>query len=241
MIDDDPITRHLIEHVVRREGFEVVTAGDGEEGLRLAREIKPSLITLDVMMPRMDGWAVLTALKAEPALKGTPVIMMSMVDDRNMGFALGASDYLIKPVQREQLVRVLRQYSCAEFAVSGAGDRRRRRAAATGGKSLAREGWRAMEARNGIEGLARMREAKPDLVLLDLMMPEMDGFEFAFEMRRNPEWCNVPIVVLTSMDITAEERARLNGNVESVMQKGAYTRDELLEEVRHAVRQCLPA
>ncbi|MDP9169732.1 MAG: PAS domain S-box protein, partial [Acidobacteriota bacterium] len=112
IIDDDPIARHLIEHVVRREGFGVLTASDGETGLRIAREMIPSLITLDVMMPRMDGWGVLAALKADPLLRDIPVIMLSMIDDRNLGFTLGAADYLIKPVGREQLLGALRRYAC---------------------------------------------------------------------------------------------------------------------------------
>ena len=114
MIDDDPVARHLIEHVVKREGLSVATAADGESGLRMAREIRPILITLDVMMPNMDGWTVLAALKADPELKGIPVVMLTMVDDRNLGFTLGASDYLIKPVARDQLQGVLRKFACGK-------------------------------------------------------------------------------------------------------------------------------
>jgi PAS domain S-box-containing protein len=238
IIDDDPVARHLIEHVVRREGFEVLTASDGETGLRLARETVPTLITLDVMMPRMDGWGVLASLKADPVLKDVPVVMLSMIDDRNLGFALGASEYLIKPVARDQLLDVLRRYACPNapctvLVIDDDPDSRRLSV-----QSLAREGWRTVEARDGAEGLARMTENKPHLILLDLMMPGMDGFEFALQARRHEDWRKIPIVVLTAKDLTAEERARLNGNVEKVMRKGAYNREELLAELQRAVHLC---
>ncbi|MEP6715599.1 MAG: response regulator [Terriglobia bacterium] len=238
VIDDDPIARHLIEHVVRREGFNVLTASDGETGLRLAREVLPSLITLDVMMPRMDGWGVLAALKADPVIKNIPVVMLSMIDDRNLGFSLGAAEYLIKPVGRDQLLSVLRRYACPRAPCTvlviddDAGSRR------MAVQSLVREGWRAIEAKDGREGLEKMEATKPHLILLDLMMPGMDGFEFALQVRRNESWRQIPIVVLTAKDLTAEDRARLNGNVEKVVRKGAVTREELLGELLRALHLC---
>src|SRR5204863_9405579 len=110
VIDDDPTARELMKRYLTKEGFQVALAASGEEGLHLARELHPAAITLDVMMPGMDGWAVLSALKADPTLADIPVIMLTMVDDRNLGYALGASDYLTKPVDRERLIAVLRRY-----------------------------------------------------------------------------------------------------------------------------------
>jgi CheY-like chemotaxis protein len=238
IIDDDPVARHLIEHVVKREGLQVASAPDGETGLRMAREIRPVLITLDVMMPKMDGWTVLAAIQADPDLKGTPVVMLTMVDDRNLGFTLGASDYLIKPVARAELQGLLRKYACGKPVCTvlviddDAGSRRMMQ------QALRREGWAVREAQNGREGLEAMREREPDLVILDLMMPEMDGFEFALEARRNAAWRDIPIVVITAMDITAEDRARLSGKVRTVLHKGTYSREELLQEVQRAVTLC---
>jgi CheY-like chemotaxis protein len=238
IIDDDPVARHLIEHVVKREGLNAASAADGETGLRMAREIRPVLITLDVMMPSMDGWTVLAEIKADPELKGTPVVMLTMVDDRNLGFTLGAADYLIKPVAREQLVGLLRKYACGRavctaLVIDDDPDSRRMMK-----QSLAREGWEVREARDGREGLACLREREPDLIILDLMMPGMDGFEFTVEARRNPAWREIPIVVITAKDITAEDRARLNGKVRTVLHKGSCTREELLAEVQRAVTLC---
>ncbi len=236
VIDDDPVARNLIERVVIREGFDAVGAADGQAGLELAREIRPTLITLDVMMPRMDGWAVLAAVKKDPVLKDIPVVMLTMVEDRNLGFTLGAADYLTKPVTRDRLVAVLRRFACLKGActalvVDDDDDQRRLLS-----QALEREGWAAVEARDGSEGLLRLEGCVPDLVLLDLMMPGMDGFEFSMRVRRNPNWRDIPIVVVTAMDITPEDRARLNGKVETVLRKGSYSRDELLNELRHAVR-----
>jgi PAS domain S-box-containing protein len=238
VIDDDPVARHLIEHVVKREGLSVASAADGETGLRMAREIRPVLITLDVMMPDLDGWTVLAAIKADPELKGIPVVMLTMVDDRNLGFTLGASDYLIKPVAREQLQGLLRKYACGKPVCTvlvvddDEGSRRMLH------QAMMREGWQVREARDGREGLAAMQEREPDLIILDLMMPEMDGFEFAIEARRNAAWRDIPIVVITAKDITEEDRARLNGKVKTVLHKGAYSREDLLQEVKRAVLLC---
>ena len=238
VIDDDAVARHLIEHVVKREGLSVATAADGESGLRMAREIRPILITLDVMMPNMDGWTVLAALKADPELKGIPVVMLTMVDDRNLGFTLGASDYLIKPVARDQLQGVLRKFACGKpvctaLVIDDDADSRRMMK-----QALTREGWSVREAHDGREGLTAMQERAPDLIILDLMMPQMDGFGFALEARRNTAWRGIPIVVVTAKDITDEDRERLNGQVLTVLQKGAYSREELLQEVRRAVTLC---
>ncbi|MGI8741782.1 MAG: PAS domain S-box protein [Bryobacteraceae bacterium] len=238
IIDDDPAARDLLRRLLTKEGFRAETAVSGEEGLVRARELKPTAITLDVMLPQMDGWAVLNALKADPDLVGIPVIMLTMVDSRNLGYALGASDYLTKPVDRRQLASVLRKYTCENppcpvLVVDDDPDVRRLLR-----QMLETEGREVAEAADGLEALARISELIPELILLDLMMPRMDGFEFSMELSRRPEWSRIPVVVLTAKDLTAEERVRLNGHVERVLQKGAYTRAELLEEVRRAVVAC---
>ncbi|HEU4456703.1 MAG TPA: response regulator [Longimicrobium sp.] len=232
VIDDDPIQRDLMRRFLGREGFHVLAAAGGEEGLRLARHARPAAITLDVMMPEMDGWSVLAALKADPALSAIPVIMLTMVDDPGRGFMLGAADYATKPVNRGRLARLLKKYTCGTppcpvlVVDDDAPTRARMRAL------LEKDGWKVSEAANGRAALESMERERPRLVLLDLMMPEMDGFEFADRMRRHPEWRSVPIVVVTSRDLSREERRRLNGYVETILQKAGDSPEALLHQVR---------
>ncbi len=241
VIDDDPAARDLMKRFLAREGFRAVTADSGEEGLRLARAIRPNVITLDVMMPKMDGWAVLQELKSDSALRDIPVIMVTIVDDRNLGYTLGAAEYMTKPIDREHLGAILNRFRCSSppCPVLLIEDDETSRGMMC--SMLQREGWRVIEAGNGREGLERVREATPDVILLDLMMPEMDGFAFIVELRRNEDWRNIPIVVITAKELTAEDRRRLNGSVEKVLLKGAYDREELLAKVRDVVSACLPA
>jgi signal transduction histidine kinase/CheY-like chemotaxis protein len=231
VIDDDPTVRELMERFLVKEGFSVVTAANGVEGLRRAREVRPAAITLDVMMPDLDGWTVLAALKGDPELADIPVIFVTILDEKTKGYSLGATDYLVKPVDRERLAQVL---------TGLCGDRPSRRILLVEDDdttrrvihhALERDGWSVTQAENGRVALARMAEQRPDAILLDLLMPEMDGFEFLAELRRHATWRDIPVLVLTAMDLTDEDRRRLNGEVERVIQKGAYDRDELLHEV----------
>ncbi len=239
VIDDDPAARDLMKRFLTREGFQPVVADNGEEGLRLAREIHPNVITLDVMMPKMDGWAVLQQLKADPQLRDLPVIMVTIVDDKNLGYTLGAADYVTKPVDREHLGRVLGKYRCPHppcpILLIEDDDTTRGMMRTM----LEREGWKVSEAVNGREGLERVAEAEPNVILLDLMMPEMDGFEFIVNLRARKEWSGIPVVVVTAKELTAEDRRRLNGSVEKVLLKGAFSHEELLGKVRELVSACV--
>ena len=235
VIDDDASVRDLLSRFLEREGFRVATAPGAEEGLKLARELEPTVITLDVMMPEVDGWTALGLLKKDPKVAAIPVVMLTMVSDEDKGYALGATDYLQKPIERTELAGVLRRYRCANppcpvLVVEDGEDIR-----AMLRRSLEKEGWRVSEAANGIEGLERVRENRPELILLDLMMPEMDGFQFLVQLRANPFWRSIPVVVLTAMDLGPEEHRRLRGSVERVLQKGAFEQSQLLQEVRDAV------
>lgn len=243
IIDDDAASRDLLERFLKKEGFSVYTATNGEEGLKKAGEIYPDAITLDVMMAGMDGWAVLTALKENPELSDIPVIMLTLVEDKNLGYALGATDYLTKPFQREQLLSLLNRYrvNSSEDGLPGqvliVEDDKTTRIMMR--KLLEKEGLQVAEAANGRQGLEVIAEQLPDLILLDLMMPEMDGFEFVIELRRNKEWANIPVVVVSAKDLTAEDRIKLSGRVERILQKGTYTREELLQEVRNLITASL--
>jgi CheY-like chemotaxis protein len=234
VIDDEAAVRDLMQRFLTKEGFRVATAAGGEEGLRRARELRPDAITLDVMMPGMDGWAVLTALKADPEIADIPVVMLTIVDDRNLGYALGAADYLTKPIDRERLVTVLEKYR-RDLPVLVVDDDAEIRELLR--RMLEPEGYSVVEANNGRVALDRLRDVSPSVVLLDLMMPEMDGFEFVTEFRRDPRWRGIPIVVITARDLSRDDRERLNGYVQKILQKGAHGREELLAEVRELVGQ----
>jgi PAS domain S-box-containing protein len=236
IIDDDPAARELLEAFFRKEGFAVAVATTGPDGLRMAREVHPAIITLDVMMPGMDGWAVLTQLKAEPELAEIPVIMVTIVDDRNLGYALGATDYVTKPVDRDRLAALVRKYrrqsgrDVVLVVEDDAGTRDMLR------KTLEKEGWEVAEAENGRVGLQQVARTQPSLILLDLMMPEMDGFAFVTELRKSEQGRRLPVVVLTSKDITPEDRRRLTGSVELILQKGAASRETILTEIRSLLK-----
>ncbi|MBI3374583.1 MAG: GAF domain-containing protein [Betaproteobacteria bacterium] len=230
VVDDDQTVREMMERYLAREGFSVVTASGGQEGLRLARELHPAAITLDVMMPDLDGWTVLAAIKGDPELADIPVILISIVDEKNRGYALGATDYMVKPVDRARLSGALRGIcgSVGRQVLLVDDDETMRQGMRL---ALEQDGWQVGEAENGQIALARLTEARPDIIMLDLMMPEMDGFEFLVEMRSRAEWRDIPVLVVTAKDLTAGERSRLNGDMERVLQKGASELDELLREI----------
>jgi signal transduction histidine kinase/DNA-binding response OmpR family regulator len=230
VVDDDENSRELMERGLVREGFRVITAGGGEQGLRMAKEFRPAVITLDVLMPGMDGWAVLRALKDDPEIADIPVIMVTMVDDKDMGQALGAADYLPKPVDRERLATLLRKYRCHPGPVLVVEDDPATREMMR--RTLEQDGWHVDEAENGRVALRRMETSAPALILLDLMMPEMDGFELVAELRKNDSWRAIPIVVVTARDVSPQDRTRLNGNVKKIFQKAVLTREELAREIR---------
>lgn len=231
VIDDDPLVRDLLERFLRKSGFQVVVAADGEHGLELAHKLKPMAITLDVMMPGMDGWAMLTRLKSEPALAAIPVIMLTMLDDKNLGYTLGAAEYLTKPIDHSRLNTLLQKHlrlSKGNNVLVVEDDQVTRQLTR---RLLEKEGFVVREAENGQLGLQAVTDHKPDLILLDLMMPVLDGFEFITQLRQHPEWQNIPVVVLTAKELTNAERQHLNRSVEKFLQKGVYNRDDLLQEV----------
>jgi len=239
VIDDDPEARDIVERFLRKDGFEVVVAGSGEEGLRLAHKLKPAAITLDVMMPDMDGWSVLRTLKTDPVLQDVPVIMLTIVDDKSKGYALGATDYLTKPVDRDKLHHALARYydpgvPCSVLLVED--DRATREVVA---RTLEKSDWQVSEACNGREALEQMTQVKPQLILLDLMMPVMDGFDFLLEMRANSEWQDIPVIVLTAKDLTDEDRRVLSGRVEQIVEKGACTHEQVVSLIHQALDHTL--
>jgi len=233
VIDDDPVARELVRRFLQAEGFTVEIAASGEEGLQKAHTLHPAAITLDVMMPGMDGWAVLSMLKSSPDLCDIPVIMLSVIDERNMGYALGAAEYLTKPIDRTRLVSVLERYRRSGRVLLVEDDGPTRELVR---RTLEKQGMEVFEAVNGQEGLGRVGQIEPDMVLLDLMMPVMDGFQFLAEMKRHPQWRETPVVVVTAKELTEEDKRQLEGQVHSILEKCLYTRDELLSEIKHLLR-----
>jgi signal transduction histidine kinase/CheY-like chemotaxis protein len=230
VIDDEPAVHEILARTLVKYGYRTERALTGGEGLRLARKLRPQIITLDVMMPGMDGWSVLNALKSDPDLRDIPVILLTIVDNKNLGYSLGAADYLTKPIDRERLASVLMRYrgAAGNLALVVEDEPSSRDVLV---RLLKNEGWLVNEAGNGVEALAELSRARPNVILLDLMMPEMDGFEFLAEVDRNPEWKSVPVIVVTARDLSSDDRDRLQGHVSRILQKGLYSRDELLQHI----------
>ena len=250
VIDDEDSSREVVSRALARDGLSMVLAASGSEGLRLASSLRPELILLDVMMPDMDGWAVLTALKADPVLCEIPVVMLTIVSEKALGFALGASEYLTKPVDRDRLLEVVRRLGSFPELVAhdprsilivedDPAIREMTR------RTLEREGFVVIEAENGRVALERLELGRPALILLDLMMPEMDGFQFVRALNKlgalRPELADIPIVVITAKDLSSDDRTALDGAVQSILQKGAFEREALIAELRSMVDTRLSA
>jgi len=230
IIDDDLSSQNYIASTLNSWGFEVHSALNGTEGFVLAKRLKPDVITLDVMMPGIDGWSVLTDLKANPDLAHIPVIMTTFINDQNLGYALGAADYIVKPIDRQQLLKTLQRLNIkAGGSILIVEDDPMNRDVL--GRQLLKEGYRVEEATNGIQALELLKVIQPKLILLDLMMPQMDGFQVIDRLKETPEWRSIPIVVLTAKDLDAYDRQRLQGFVESIYRKGNYDRQQFMTEV----------
>jgi CheY-like chemotaxis protein len=205
------------------------------EGLKLAKELRPIAITLDVIMPDLDGWSVLAALRQDSDLADVPVIMVTILDQQRRGVALGAAGYLTKPIDRDQLRRMVDRFRVPArpsrvLLVEDDAFQRDRMC-----KWLEGQQWNVQEAANGREALARLQEDKPDVILLDLMMPEMDGFQVVAALQKEAGWRDIPVVVVTAMDLDAKARQRLNSGVQSVLVKETLRPVDLVEHIRRLV------
>lgn len=243
VIDDDPDVHDLMRRSLAKEGFDVVTASNGEDGLRRARELRPAAITLDVFMPGMDGWSVLDVMKADPALAGIPVILVTISDDRRRACLLGAAEFLQKPVEPERMVAALQrlmpdQLNGPLLVVDD--DPASRDVAVRVLRKYFANRTEVVEADNGRTALACVARQKPGLILLDLTMPEMDGFEFIAALREVEAWRAIPIMVLTAREVTAEERHRLSGSVSRILRKGDFVGCRLASEIADLLNACQP-
>ena len=237
VVDDDPAVLDLLSFTLGKEGYNVLYARTGEEVLSQARAHRPQAITLDVIMPRMNGWSVLAALKADPDLRDIPVVVMTVIKDRGMAMTLGAADFMTKPVDRAALLAVMHQHCRAgsDAPVLLVDDDKAVRD--TTRRALKKLGFDAVEATNGKEALAWLEgHAPPALIMLDLMMPEMDGFAFLEAAQSNPEIRDIPVVVLTSKDLSAKEKQLLSGRTAQVLAKGETSSIDLVEAIRRSLR-----
>ena len=233
VIDDDPSAVDLMRRLLSRQGYEVISAESGAQGLELARRARPDVITLDALMPEMDGWSVLCELKDDPDLNTIPVVMVTFVDEPRKGFALGAAEYLTKPVDRAQLMNVIaRLESAASKEALVVEDDQRTRELVAGW--LQKEGWSVRSAVNGREGLEYFRSYRPSVVILDLMMPEVDGFEFLATLRGEFPDDPARIIVITAKELYPEDLRRLNGSVSRIIEKSQAPGEQLVHEIaRH--------
>lgn len=236
VVEDDAPTRELLTLYLAEGGYQVATVKNGDDAIATIRKMEPFAVILDVMLPGKDGWQILQELKSDPELKEIPIIMATMVDNQELGFALGATDYLTKPIDRTSLVKKLDH-------ITNANKRHRKPVTILCiddhadvlellNGILETGGYSALTANSGKEGIEKAIAYRPDMIILDLMMPDMDGFEVAQALKSNVATSDIPICILTAKDISVEERIELAGKIESVMQKSFFTKEDLLMHIR---------
>ena len=235
-IDDDPEVLDLLHGYLSDEGYKVIKAASGEEGLKKAVEMQPFAITLDIQMPHMDGWTVIKELKEKDATKDIPVIIVSIVDNIGLGYKLGAYEYLQKPILPETLIgtieKILRRKAETVLVVDDdpeALDLMR--------QFLEDEKINVRTAENGLKALDSLTKMLPDLILLDLMMPEMDGFEVINRLKKTEEWAKIPVVIITAKTLDEQESVFLDKRVEAIIAKEGMSTDVVLKEISETMRR----
>ena len=232
VVENDSHALDLITHFLTDAGYRVVSATSGEEALRIARELQPDAITLDIVLPDCDGLLVLAKLKNESTTRDIPVVVVSITDRSEVGFSLGASEWLVKPVERGALIRAVKSSTSSQDSEA------RKHILIVDDELQAREyltsllvplGFDVATASGGAEGIARTREMNPDLIVLDLMMPDVNGFQVVDTLRRDPDCQQIPILIVTSKELTAEDQNVLRRTVDGVASKGG--REELLAQL----------
>ncbi|WP_455366188.1 ATP-binding response regulator [Kaarinaea lacus] len=232
IVDDDPMACELQQRHLSKQSYDVICAKSGEEGIRKINELVPDVILLDVMLSDMSGWQVLTYVKSQPHLVHIPVIMLTMINEKSTAYSLGATAYLSKPIDREELTgtvnRCVRKAGQETILVIDDDADARKLARLI----LENDGYSVIEAENGYLGLMRVAERIPSVILLDLLMPNMNGHEFLNELELNERWQDIPVIALTAMELDENERQGLEKRVSMVIQKGAYSIDQVLNAVR---------
>jgi signal transduction histidine kinase/DNA-binding response OmpR family regulator/HAMP domain-containing protein len=233
IIDDEPAARNIIAKALAEAGLASMEAASGAEGIAAARAHQPAAIVLDIIMPHQDGWSVLRTLKSDPELCAIPVILATILADRELGLSLGAVEYLTKPIDTNKLIRTIESCGSGSRDVLVIDDDKASREFLR--RILVKRDWTVHEASDGIRGLELMKRLLPRLVLLDLLMPEKDGFQTLNEMQRNPELQNIPVVVVTSKDLSANELKWLRDRAVAVVTKGANSRSQLVQALERQI------
>lgn len=235
-IDDDVSSRDIVTRILEKEGFHVITCQTGEEGVKAAKKLRPSLILIDIIMEGLNGWEVLKKFKSTSEMAHIPVLMISVAKKDKLSFILGASDFISKPIKRDQLLSTVRKYLTeqSDHILLVDDDYISRSFMA---RIMKKVGISILEASNGIEAINILEKWKPQLILLDLMMPEMDGFQFLEKIEHHPEWQNIPIIILSSKELSLSERSYLNQFVETIVEKNVTSNQELVEKVKTIIGQ----
>jgi CheY-like chemotaxis protein len=224
VIEDDPAARELLRVHLEGAGYAVLATGSGRQGLAWVGQARPDAVLLDILLPDIDGWEILQRLKADPNTRSIPVMVVSIVDDRQLGMALGAVDYFVKPISREPLLEAIgrltfttkvRSRTVTALVIDADAD-----AADRYRQLLEPDGFRVIVARDGASGRQRVHDDKPDLILLDSQLPDIDGFELAAALHSDPATAAVPVWMTTPEGLPPEARARLNGNIQGVLVRG---------------------
>nr|WP_319396150.1 response regulator [uncultured Desulfobacter sp.] len=239
IVDDDDNTRDLLSHAFQRQGYTTLTAATGRQALHYAKTQPILAITLDVIMPEMDGWEVLTRLKEDLDTAEIPVIIVSVSDDRSTGFALGAVGYVNKPLDRKLLheeIGKFTQTTPSSVMLVDDNEMERNQTALW----LTREGVRVTAAGSGEQCLELLESDTPDIMVIDLVMPEMSGFELIKAIRANPETAGIPILVLTAKDLTPEEKTALERNASSILLKTPECSQTLYEQINAVLKTIVP-
>jgi CheY-like chemotaxis protein len=235
VVEDGPQAGELLRMHIESAGYRVEIARNGIDALEMAKRLHPNVITLDVQLPQKDGWQVLKELKRHPLCKQIPVVIVSIIDEKNLGFSLGAVDYFVKPVGREELVRALDRV----HIVKRPGTRKPtvlvidddRAATDLVQVILENEGYEVLKAFQGKDGIELAARERPDLIILDLIMPETSGFQVAYQLKQIPATRSIPIIVLTSMEMDEGTQEQLEAYVSGLMAKTGFTKNDLLREI----------
>jgi len=237
VIDDDINFLDLIDRRLTKEGYVVFTANSGLNGLSKAKKLIPDIIILDIIMPDIDGWTIYQKMKKIPLLSQIPIIIVTIGDYKKMAKDFGVVDFLSKPIRWDKLNMILEKYKVESISkhILVIDDDSSTRTILR--KMLIKDGWRVDEAENGKVAIDRLKLQVPELILLDLLMPVMDGFKFLKEIKKIDSWINIPIIVITSKDLTIDDYSFLTDNVDKVIQKGKYSRQEIIDQIDSSIKE----
>jgi CheY-like chemotaxis protein/anti-sigma regulatory factor (Ser/Thr protein kinase) len=236
VIEDDPSAAELLTRQLQAAGFRTHLARTGTAGIAMAHELRPAAITLDILLPELDGWEVMTRLKHDDATRAIPIVVVSVVDNPELGMALGAVDYFVKPIDGKELINRLKRFNSQKSSATSVlvvDDEAANRQWLT--NILEPAGFAVIEAGGGREAIELAKSRNPDLVLLDLMMPDVSGFEVVEALRADPVTKQTPIMILTARHLTEADKRHLNGHVSTILSRRSTAAADLIDHLRQLV------